>query len=31
MRLNSAQVVQALSQFEALVIPNDHPMLPQLK
>jgi hypothetical protein len=30
MKLNSAQVGQALSQFEAQVIPDDHPMVPKL-
>ena len=30
MKLNSAQVEQTLSQFEAQVIPDDHPMVPQL-
>jgi hypothetical protein len=30
MKLTSAQVEQTLSQFEAQVIPNDHPMVPQL-
>jgi hypothetical protein len=30
MKLNSAQVEQTLSQFEAQVIPDDHPMVPKL-
>jgi hypothetical protein len=30
MKLNSAQVGQTLSQFEAQVIPDDHPMAPRL-
>jgi hypothetical protein len=30
MKLNSAQVEQTLSQFEAQVIPDDHPIVPQL-
>jgi hypothetical protein len=30
MKLNSAQVEQTLSQFEAYVIPDDHPMVPKL-
>jgi hypothetical protein len=30
MRLNSAQVERTLSQFEAQVIPDDHPMVPKL-
>jgi hypothetical protein len=30
MKLNSVQVEQTLSQFEAQVIPDDHPMVPQL-
>lgn len=30
MKLNSAQVEQTLSQFEAHVIPEDHPVLPTL-
>jgi hypothetical protein len=30
MKLNSAQVEQTLSQFEAQVIPDDHPMVPEL-
>jgi hypothetical protein len=30
MKLNSAQVEQTLSQFEAQVIPEDHPLVPEL-
>jgi hypothetical protein len=30
MKLNSAQVERALSQFEAHAIPDDHPMVPRL-
>jgi hypothetical protein len=30
MKLNSAQVEQALSQFDAQVIPDDHPVVPKL-
>jgi hypothetical protein len=30
MKLNSAQVEQTLRQFEAQVIPDDHPMVPEL-
>jgi hypothetical protein len=30
MKLNSAQVGQTLGQFEAQVIPDDHPMVPKL-
>jgi len=30
MKMNSAQVEQTLSQFEAQVIPDDHPMVPEL-
>jgi hypothetical protein len=30
MKLNSAQVEQTLSQFEAQVIPDDHPTVPEL-
>ena len=30
MKLNSAQVEQTLSQFEAQAIPDDHPMVPKL-
>src|SRR5260370_7240968 len=30
MKLNSAQVEQTLSQFEAQLIPDDHPMVPKL-
>jgi hypothetical protein len=30
MKLNSAQVEQALAQFEAHVIPEDHPVVPTL-
>ena len=30
MRLTSAQVERALSQFEAHAIPDDHPIVPQL-
>jgi hypothetical protein len=30
MKLNSAQVEQTLSQFAAQVIPDDHPMVPEL-
>src|SRR5262249_46872745 len=30
MKLNSAQVEQTLTQFEAQVIPEDHPLVPQL-
>jgi hypothetical protein len=30
MRLNSAQVERTLSQLEAQVIPDDHPMVPKL-
>ena len=30
MRLNSAQVEQTLSQFEAEALPDNHPAIPQL-
>ncbi len=30
MKLNSAQVEQTLTQFEAEVIPDDHPLVPKL-
>ena len=30
MKLNSAQVERTLAQFEALVIPEDHPLVPKL-
>ena len=30
MKLNSAQVAQTLTQFEAQVIPDDHPLIPRL-
>src|SRR5882757_8479513 len=30
MKLNSAQVKQTLSQFEAEVLPDNHPAVPQL-
>jgi hypothetical protein len=30
MKLNSAQVEQALTQFQAQVIPDDHPVVPEL-
>jgi hypothetical protein len=30
MKLNSAQVERALSQFEAQALPDDHPVVPQL-
>ncbi len=30
MKLNSTQVEQTLTQFEAQVIPEDHPLVPQL-
>ena len=30
MRLNSAQVEKTLTQFEAQVIPDDHPLVPKL-
>jgi hypothetical protein len=30
MKLNSAQVAQTLTQFEAQVIPDDHPLIPKL-
>jgi hypothetical protein len=30
MKLNSAQVEQTLTQFEAQVIPEDHPLVPEL-
>lgn len=30
MKLNSAQVEQTLAQFEAHVIPDDHPVVPTL-
>ena len=30
MKLNSAQVEQTLTQFEAQVIPDDHPIVPKL-
>jgi hypothetical protein len=30
MKLNSAQVEQTLTQFEAQVIPDDHPLVPKL-
>jgi hypothetical protein len=30
MKLNSAQVEQTLTQFEAQVVPDDHPMVPKL-
>ena len=31
MRLSPARVAQTLSQFEAYVIPDDHPSLPQIR
>jgi hypothetical protein len=31
MKLNSTQLEQTLSQFEAEVVPDDHPAVPQLK
>lgn len=31
MRLNSSRVEQALNQFDAQVIPDSHPAMPQLK
>jgi hypothetical protein len=31
MKLNSAQIQQTLTQFEAQVIPEDHPQVPDLK
>ena len=30
MKLNSAQLERTLTQFEAQVIPDDHPMIPKL-
>jgi len=30
MKLNSAQLEQTLSQFEAQAIPDDHPLVPKL-
>jgi hypothetical protein len=30
MKLNPAQLEQTLTQFEALVIPDDHPLVPKL-
>src|SRR5260221_5229820 len=30
MKLNSAQVERTLDQFESLVIPEDHPLVPKL-
>ena len=30
MKLNSAQLKQTLTQFEAQVIPDDHPLVPEL-
>ena len=30
MKLNSAQVEQTLTQFQAQVIPDDHPLVPKL-
>ena len=30
MKLNSAQVERTLTQFDAYVIPDDHPMVPKL-
>jgi hypothetical protein len=30
MKLNSAQVEKTLTQFEAQVIPDDHPLVPKL-
>jgi hypothetical protein len=30
MKLNSAQVERTLAQFESLVIPEDHPLVPKL-
>ena len=30
MKLSAAQVEQTLSQFEARVIPDDHPLVPEL-
>src|SRR6266849_697788 len=30
LKLNSAQVEQTLTQFEAQVIPDDHPLIPKL-
>jgi hypothetical protein len=30
MKLNSAQVEQTLTQFQAQVIPEDHPLVPKL-
>jgi hypothetical protein len=30
MKLNSEQVEQTLTQFEAQVIPDDHPLVPKL-
>ena len=30
MKLSSTQVAQALSQLEASVVPDDHPMVPKL-
>ena len=30
MKLNSTQVEQTLTQFEAQVIPDDHPLIPKL-
>ena len=31
MKLNSAQLERTLGQFEAQAIPDDHPVIPQLK
>jgi hypothetical protein len=31
MKLNSAQLERTLGQFEARAIPDDHPVIPQLK
>ena len=31
MKMNSAQIEQTLSQFEAEAIPPDHPVMPQLQ
>jgi hypothetical protein len=30
MKLNSAQIEQTLDQFEARVVPGDHPVVPEL-
>jgi hypothetical protein len=30
MKLNSAQIEQTLAQFEAWVVPSDHPVVPKL-